>query len=144
MHRNQYRDRYRHARLSGRSLLLGLATLAFGVFVTPPAIAGNHSTVVSVTAYNGVAGETDDHPHTGAWNNSLGPHTIAVSPDLVARGLDDGTIVAIEGYKQNFVVRDKTADDVHDTIDIYMGKDVEKAHEFGKQRLRIWWHTPDD
>lgn len=127
-----------------RSRLSGAIGLVLSALFGPMAIAGNHSTVVTVTAYNGVAGETDSHPHTGAWNNHLGPNTIAVSPDLVARGLDDGTTVAIEGYKQNFVVRDKTADDLHDTVDIYMGKDIDKAREFGEKRLRIWWHTSDD
>ena len=125
--------------------MAGLAgALVLGGLISVPARAGNHSTVVTVTAYNDVPGQTDQHPHTGAWENHLGPNTVAVSPDLVARGLDDGTEVAIAGYHHDFVVRDKTADDVHNTIDIYMGKDVDKAQKFGKKRLRIWWHTPDD
>ncbi|WP_424820425.1 3D domain-containing protein [Salinisphaera sp.] len=124
--------------------LFGVALLVLGSGISAPAVAGNHSTVVTVTAYNDVPGETDAHPHIGAWNNHLGPDTVAASPDLVARGLDDGTTVAIEGYKRKFVVRDKTSDDVHDTIDIYMGKNVDKARAFGEKRLRIWRHTPDD
>ncbi|WP_156962495.1 hypothetical protein [Salinisphaera hydrothermalis] len=128
---------------SRRSSWLGVAAVLLGAFTASPALAGDHSTVVTVTAYNDVPSETDDHPHTGAWDNHLGPHTVAVSPDLVARGLHDGTQIAIAGYHHDFVVRDKTADDVHNTVDIYMGRDVDKAREFGEKRLRIWWYTPD-
>lgn len=123
---------------------LGNGLLSLALIASAPAFAGYHSTVVTVTAYNGVASQTDGHPKTGAWENHLGAHSIAVSPDLIARGLKNGTTVSIEGYRHDFVVRDKTAGAVHNTVDIYMKKNIHKATDFGNKRLRIWWHTPDD
>lgn len=144
MHRDRYRRSATASHACWRAALPSLTLVVLGATVSTTAIAGNHSTVVNVTAYNDVPSQTNNHPKTGAWSQHIGPGTVAVSPDLVARGLTDGTKVAIEGYKHDFVVRDKTASDVHNTVDIYMKKNIDKATDFGRKRLRIWWHTPDD
>ncbi|WP_423822742.1 hypothetical protein V5738_02045 [Salinisphaera sp. SPP-AMP-43] len=138
-------------RLLDRTIRLGLrppgmysvALLTLGLCMASPALAGYHSKVVTVTAYTSAPSETSGDPDTGAWSNKLTSNTVAISPDLLARGLDDGTTVAVEGFDHDFEVRDKTADDLHNTIDIYMGKDTERAQQFGEKRLRIWWHTDD-
>ena len=141
----RYLDRRSRAldhRLRSRGIH-GLALLALGLCITSPALAEYHSKVVTVTAYTSASDETSGDPETGAWSNPLTSNTVAVSPDLIARGLDDGTTVAVEGFDHDFEVRDKTADDLHNTIDIYMGKDAERARQFGEKRLRIWWHSDD-
>lgn len=138
MHRNGYRF------TTPRRILYGFGLAMAGLCISTAAAAGYHSTVVTVTAYNNVSDQTNGHSHLGAWGNHLGAHTIAASPDLIARGLGDGATVAIEGYDHDFVVRDKTSSRLHNTIDIYMGKNVKKARQFGRKRLRIWWHTSNE
>src|SRR5699024_741281 len=103
------------------------------------------SMTVTVTAYNSTPDQTSGDPNVTAWGDRLKPgmHVVAVSPDLVRLGLDHGTRIAIEGFKQEFVVLDKTSSRLRRRVDIYMGLDVRRALEFGRQRLRIWWHTPD-
>lgn len=112
-------------------------------FMTP-AYAGYHSTIVTVTAYTSSPRQTQGDPYRAAWGNYLHPgeRAVAVSPDLLALGLRHGTKVAIAGFKHDFVVLDKTNSSAHRLIDIYMGNDLHAAKEFGRKRLRIWWHTP--
>lgn len=110
-----------------------------------PAVAGYHSMTVTVTAYNSTPEQTDGDPSLAAWGDRLKPgmHVIAVSPDLLRLGLDHGTDVAIEGFEHDFTVLDRTSSSMHRRVDIYMGQGVRRAREFGRQHLRIWWHTPD-
>lgn len=124
--------------------LLCCALLLWGVAVTPAA-AGYHSMIVTVTAYNSTPDQTSGDPNEGAWGDRLEPgmRVVAVSPDLVRMGLRHGTHIAIAGFKKEFVVMDKTSSALRRRVDIYMGLDVKRALEFGRQRLRIWWHTPD-
>lgn len=131
---------YRPRPYARRPVLFTVAALGL-VLASGAACAGAHSTTVTVTAYNGVRNQTDDTPTTGAWSNRLSGWAVAVSPDLVARGLDDGTEIAIEGYEKHFVVKDKTAADRHKTVDIYMGKDTNRARDFGQKTRRIWWYS---
>lgn len=121
----------------------GLAFLVLGLLWAPLATAGYRSMVVTVTAYNSVPDQTDSHPMTGAWKDKMHPgmHEVAVSRDLISKGLTHHTKLAIQGFNHNFVVWDKMADDVKQTVDIYMGKNVEKARKFGRKQLRIWWYT---
>jgi len=112
------------------------------ILMTLPACADYHSMEVVVTAYNSVASQTEGNPWLGACGEKLDPaeRPIAVSRDLFQTGLDCGTKVSLEGGKKEYVVRDKMGRGKTGRIDLFMGKDVKKAKEFGKQRMRIWWH----
>ena len=101
--------------------------------------------VVTATAYNSVATQTNDHPSLGAWGDTLRPgmKSIAVSRDLIARGLSHNARVRIEGLPGEYLVKDKMNKRWSEKIDIYMGTDVEAARRWGKRQVRITWEVPD-
>jgi 3D (Asp-Asp-Asp) domain-containing protein len=97
--------------------------------------------VVTVTAYNSVASQTDSSPDTGAWGDRLNPgrKLVAVSPDLIELGLSHGTELRIQGLPGTYTVLDKTSRRFTKRIDIFMGKDVQRARQWGVKKLRIYW-----
>ena len=99
------------------------------------------SLTVTATAYNAVPGQTQGDPNVGAWGDRIRPgdKVIAVSPDLLALGLERGTKVRIEGVSGTYRVADRTNSRLERTIDIYMGTDGEKAREWGRQQVEIRW-----
>ena len=99
------------------------------------------SMVVSVSAYNSVASQTNSEPTVTAWGDKLKPgmKAVAVSPDLLDEGLSHGSKLSIEGLKGKYVVLDKTNARFTKRVDVYMGLDVEAAKEFGVKQLRISW-----
>ena len=100
---------------------------------------------VTATAYNSTDTQTDDSPHHGAWGDALdeavnpGLRVIAVSPDLLKKGLRRGQRVRIRGLKGAFVVLDKMPARWTNRIDIYMHKDLRAAQRWGRRRVRIYW-----
>lgn len=100
--------------------------------------------VVKATAYNSTEAQTDGEPWVAAWGDTLSEdmRVIAVSNDLIEQGLTRGTRVRIEGLPGEFVVLDKMASHWRNKIDIYMGKDVEAAREWGVREVRIQWREP--
>ncbi len=105
---------------------------------------GERSLVVTVTAYNSVPEQTDSTPNQTYWDDILipGMKAIAVSPDLIKRGLTHGVKVRIEGLSGKYAVLDRTNPRFKKRIDIYMGIDVKKALKWGKQKRRIYWTKP--
>lgn len=107
--------------------------------------AGRVSLNVTATAYNSTHDQTDATPHIGAWGDDLdhavepGVRVIAVSPDLLERGLRRGQRVRIQGLKGEFVVLDKMPRRWQKRIDIYMQKDERAARKWGRRRVRISW-----
>lgn len=103
---------------------------------------------VAASAYNAVASQTTKHhPSVTAWGDVLKPgmHAIAVSRDLIKKGLTHGTKVKIQGLPGVYVVRDKMARRWHDKIDIYMGHNVSKAKAWGVQHnVRILYADNDN
>ena len=101
------------------------------------------SLVVRATAYNSVPEQTEGDPTIGAWGDKLRPgdRVIAVSPDLIALGLDRGAVVEIDGLPGRYKVLDKTHSRLSRTIDIYMGTDVERAREWGIREVRVSWRS---
>src|SRR5680860_988335 len=95
--------------------------------------------VVKVSAYNSTRAQTDGLPTLAAWSDTLVPgmKAIAVSRDLITLGLDHNTQVKIEGLDGVFLVKDKMASRMKNKIDIYMGRDIEKAREWGTKTLKI-------
>ena len=100
---------------------------------------------VTATAYNATHAQTDGTPHVGAWGDDLdkktgpGLRAIAVSPDLLKKGLRRGQRVRIHGLKGEFVVLDKMPRRWKNRIDIYMLKDVRAARNWGRRRVKISW-----
>jgi 3D (Asp-Asp-Asp) domain-containing protein len=100
-----------------------------------------HSLVVTATAYNSLAEQTDDEPHLAAWGDPLVPgmKAIAVSRDLIPVGLSRHTPVTIEGFPGVYLVLDKMHKRWEKRIDIYMGLDLEAARAWGKRQVEISW-----
>lgn len=96
---------------------------------------------VTATAYTSSVRETDSKPYEGAWGDTLEPGTksIAVSRDLIKLGLTRGQQVEIEGLPGKYEVLDKMHRRWRKKIDIYMGKDVERARQWGERKVVITW-----
>ena len=99
--------------------------------------------MVTATAYNSVRGQTDGNPWLGAWGDRLRPgmRAIAVSHDLLARGLTRGAKLRIDGLPGEYTVLDKMARHWRKRIDIYMGVDVQAARHWGRRQVRITWRS---
>ncbi|MCD9514647.1 3D domain-containing protein [Photobacterium carnosum] len=94
---------------------------------------------VTATAYNSVSTQTDSSPSIAAWGDRLKPgmKAIAVSRDLLKMGLKRGSKVKISGLPGEYVVLDKMHHRWSRKIDIYMGKNVRAAKDWGKRRVTI-------
>ena len=94
---------------------------------------------VTATAYNSVGYQTEGHPSVTAWGDTLKPgmNAIAVSRDLLRMGLDHNSKIKIEGFDSIYLIKDKMHYRWRKRIDIYMGEDVEKARNFGRNKLNI-------
>lgn len=129
-----------------RSYLRYWLILAAMLALLTPAHAADDSIVyraliVTATAYNSLAAQTDGDPSIAAWGDRLKPGTqaIAVSRDLLGRGLKRHARVRIHGLPGEFVVLDKMHRRWEKRIDIYMGEDEQAARQFGKRKVRIYW-----
>jgi 3D (Asp-Asp-Asp) domain-containing protein len=127
-----------------------LAWAAIGVFLGPgmrPAEAdeiappAEQTLVVNATAYNSLQAQTSAQPNIGAWGDRLEPgmKAIAVSRDLLERGLKRGIAVTIDGLPGEYLVLDKMAARWRNKIDIYMGEDVQAARRWGVREVTIRW-----
>ena len=115
--------------------------LLLGVSFLPGSSDKTRSLEVTATAYTSRANETDSTPSLAAWGDTLKPgmKVIAVSRDLLKMGLGHGVEVSIEGVEGKFRVLDKMNKRWRRKIDIYMGKDIKKAKEWGKRKVIIHW-----
>ena len=88
---------------------------------------------VAASAYNSLPAQTSAQPAVAAWGDKLKPgmNAIAVSRDLIKKGLTHGTKVRIKGLPGVYIVRDKMAARWKNKIDIYMGRDKTAALEWG-------------
>ncbi|MDX1302688.1 hypothetical protein [Photobacterium sp.] len=94
---------------------------------------------VTATAYNSVRAQTNTNPTRAAWGDTLKPgmKAIAVSRDLLAMGLTRGAKVKISGLAGEYVVLDKMHKRWSRKIDIYMGKDIQAARNWGRRSVTI-------
>jgi|GEM_PF-1167936 len=101
---------------------------------------------VTATAYTSTVCQTDRTPYLAAWNNRLKPSvkSIAVSRDLLALGLTNGSKVRIDGYKHNYTVLDKMNKRWKKKIDIYMDCDRRRAIKWGKRTVTIRWDKTEE
>ena len=98
-----------------------------------------HSLKVTATAYNSVKSQTDSNPHITAFGDSLipGKKYIAVSNDLLKKGLKHNTPIKIPGLEGVYFVKDKMHSRKRNHIDIYMGIDIKAAREWGRKKVLI-------
>lgn len=102
---------------------------------------------VTATAYNSLPYQTSkDHPGITAWGDSIRPGVkwIAVSRDLLKKGLEYNTMVKIDTFEGIYVVKDKMHYKWQNRIDIYMGEDVKKAKEWGRKTITIKYAVKKD
>ena len=105
-----------------------------------------HTIKVTATAYNSLKNQTDSNPHITAFGDSLRPGMkyIAVSRDLIKKGLKHGTPVKIKGFDGVYFVKDKMHRRKRNHIDIYMGIDVKAAKDWGLKKIYIEYGLPKD
>lgn len=129
-----------------KPIMLKTAAALAGMSLAFAAAADYRSTEVTVTAYNAVPAQTDSTPWIGACNVRLreDQRPVAVSRDLFEQGLDCGAEVALEGEEENYIVMDKMHGRHSQRIDLFMGRDVDSAREFGVEQRRIWWYDDTD
>lgn len=100
-----------------------------------------HSREVTATAYTlHVSEARPDGKHViGAWGHKLRPGAkiIAVSRDLLDAGLTRGSKVWIDGLDGTYVVRDKMHHRWTNSIDIFMGEDIDAARQWGRRKVTI-------
>ncbi len=102
---------------------------------------------VTATAYNSLPSQTSYiHPGITAWGDSLKPGMkyIAVSRDLIRKGLAYNTMVKIEGFDSVYLVKDKMHHRWRNKIDIYMGLDKDKAMKWGRKKVEIQFAVKKD
>ena len=94
---------------------------------------------VTATAYNSLGYQTSGDPNITAWGDTLVPgmKSIAVSRDLIAKGLKHGTMVRIDTFPDTFYINDKMHRRWKNRIDIYMGRDNKRAREWGRKKVKI-------
>lgn len=98
---------------------------------------------VVATAFSSSTAQTDSSPVRGAWGDRLdklepGVRAIAVSQDLVAKGLDRNQRVRIDKLEGEFVVLDRMPSQWTDRIDIHMDS-AEEARRWGRKRVELSW-----
>jgi 3D (Asp-Asp-Asp) domain-containing protein len=125
-----------------RAWLVGLSLAAI-IFIAGGSAPAEDEQVLNVTAtaYNSVPAQTENHPSLTAWGDTLVPgmKAIAVSRDLIAEGLTHGVKVKIDGLAGTYTVLDKLHKRWKLRIDIYMGKDLEAAKQWGRREVTIRW-----
>lgn len=101
---------------------------------------------VTASAYNSLKLQGEGNPKITAWGDTLSPgvKSIAVSRDLVKKGLDHGTRVKIEGFDGVFVVNDKMHSRWRNKIDIYMGIDRQKSLNWGRKKVQIFFPAEEE
>ncbi|MDO1514747.1 3D domain-containing protein [Maribacter confluentis] len=102
---------------------------------------------VTATAYNSLPNQTSyEHPAITAWGDSIKPGVkwIAVSRDLLKKGLAYNTMVKIDTLEGIYLVKDKMHSRWRNRIDIYMDEDVKKAKEWGKRKITITYAVLKD
>ncbi len=99
--------------------------------------------MVTATAYTSHVNQTDSTPNIAAWGDRLKPgmKVIAVSRDMLNKyGLKHRSKVHIKGLQGEYLVLDKMNKRWKKKIDIYMGKDLNKAFKWGRRKVELQWN----
>ena len=98
------------------------------------------SVTVTASAYNSTLNQTSGNPQITALKPGM--RYIAVSRDLLRKGLKYNTPVLIEGFDGYFLVKDKMHSKWKNHIDLYMGVDVDSAKQWGRRKICIDYRLP--
>jgi 3D (Asp-Asp-Asp) domain-containing protein len=133
--------------LSPRTKAIAAALVALWIAASPGRACEEgekKSLEVTVSAYNSIPSQTSGNAAETAWGDKLKPgmKAVAVSQDLIKRGLGHKTPVRIEGLKGEYLVLDKMPKRWAKRVDVYMGKDVKAARKWGKKKRTITWCAP--
>ena len=130
------------ADLINRRHFLPSVLFAMGISAMLAGCVEERRMMVRATAFNSTPAQTDGRPTESACGDKLMPglKAIAVSRDLYAAGLVCGTEVRIEGLEGEWTVVDRTAARHKNLIDIYMGRDIKAARQWGIQEVEILWY----
>ena len=131
----------------GMSSRFSVALMLLGIACSEAPRAYTWKTIeVTVSAYNSVSWQTDSLHNIAAWGDTLKPgmKCIAVSQDLIRKGLVYNTPVKIEGLKGMYLVKDRMHPRWHNKIDIYMGTNVREARTWGRQKRAIQYPVKKD
>ncbi len=98
-----------------------------------------NSIIVTASAYNSLESQGTGNVNITAWGDTLVPgmKSIAVSEDLIAKGLTYNTKVRIQGLEGTYMVNDRMHPRWKNKIDIYMGVDREEALKWGRKKVEI-------
>lgn len=98
-----------------------------------------NSMVVTASAYNSLESQGVGNVNITAFGDTLVPgmKSIAVSQDLIKKGLSHNTEVKISGLEGTYIVNDKMHSRWKNKIDIYMGVDRNKALDWGRRKVEI-------
>jgi 3D (Asp-Asp-Asp) domain-containing protein len=115
--------------------------LLIGLLVMGPSVGCSSEQHLTVRATAFISTRTDARARKTACGHQLrqGDRVIAVSRDLTKRGLVCGTEIQIEGLEGSWTVVDVTAARHRKLIDIYMGRDLKAARQWGVQKVDIRW-----
>jgi 3D (Asp-Asp-Asp) domain-containing protein len=105
------------------------------------------SILVTATAYNSLPSQTTAiSPNITAWGDTLFPgmKVIAVSRDLLAKGLKHNTKVRLDTFAGIYLVKDKMHTRWRKRVDIYMGTDRRKALNWGRRKLTLYYAVKKD
>lgn len=105
-----------------------------------------HRIQVTATAYNSLTNQTNSNPQITAFGDRLKPGLkyIAVSRDLLKKGLKHNTPIKIEGFEDIYFVKDKMHSRKRNHIDIYMGVDTKAAKIWGRKIISIKYGVPKE
>ena len=94
---------------------------------------------VTATAFNSTRAQTDGDPYDTACGVKLQPgeRMLAVSRDLAEQGLGCGAEITIDGIEGTWTVVDVTSARHQRLIDLYMGRDVRGARQWGRREVDI-------
>ena len=98
-----------------------------------------NSIMVTASAYNSLENQGIGNVNITAFGDTLVPgmKSIAVSHDLIEKGLTHNTKVKINGLEGTYTVNDKMHPRWKNKIDIYMGVDRTKALIWGRRKVEI-------
>jgi len=102
--------------------------------------------IVTATAYNSLPSQTSTiHPAITAWGDSVRPNVrwIAVSQDLLKKGIRHNTKVKIDTFDGVYLVKDKMHKRWKNSIDIFMSKDIAAARKWGRKKLTIYYEADE-
>jgi 3D (Asp-Asp-Asp) domain-containing protein len=99
------------------------------------------SEIVSVSAYNNVESQTDATPNICAWGDKIRPGIVAVSRDLLKGkyNFNRNKKIYFPELDRHYTVLDKMNKRYSKTMDIFMGKNIQKARKFGRKKMKIYW-----